>query len=201
MIIAIFAYILTIFLVFYKIKKNKYKTKPLPKLKINKNGIIFYSNEKHKIKLDNVKLLVIEYTAYLKSDNQIVTIHNVEDVFFYEGYLYFKAKGDVKILFATAEIYRYFNLIIQAKKFNLNKLKQLALIDVLNNVFNITNSKILKKYLNIVKNILKININNKKIEIKPNSFNLSYTLIYKTNNCITKVKVEETLWQISSFLV
>ena len=193
MIVAIFAYILTTFLVFFIIKKNKYKTKPFPKLKINKNGIIFYSNFKHKIKIGDAKLLIIENTAYLKKVNKVLTIHNVEDVFIKDNYLYFKANGNVKILFNTIDFYRYFNIIIQSEKFNINKLKQLALIDILNNVFNIKNSKIFKKYLNIVKNILKININNKKIEIKPNNFNLSYTVIYKTNNQITKVNVEKTL--------
>jgi len=192
-ILAIFSYILTIFLVFFLIKKNKFKTKPFPKLKINKNGIIFYSNLKHKIKVENVKLLILENTAYLKKGKEIVIIHNIENVFIKSDYLYFKANGNVKILFNAQGFYRYFNIIIESKKFSLNRLKYLALVDVLNNIFNIKNSKILKKYLNIVKNILKIDINNKKIKINPNNFNLPFTLIYKTNHQITKVNVEETL--------
>jgi len=192
-ILAFFSYILTIILIFFVINKFKYKTKPFPKLKINKNGIIFYSTLKHKIRIDDVKLLQLNDAVYLKKQCEVIVIHNVKDVFTKNNYLYFRAKGEVKILFNTNEIYRYFNIVIQSKKFSLNKLKQLALIDVLNNIFNIKNSKILKKYLNIVKNILKIDINNKKIEIKPNIFNLSFTLIYKTNNQITRVNVEETL--------
>lgn len=193
MIVAIFSYILTTILVFSLIKKGKYKTKPFPKLKITKNGVFFTSNNKHKIKVKDVRLLIIENTAYLKTNNEIATIHNIDDVFIKDNYLYFKAKGEVKILYNTNEIYRYFNIVIQSNRFNLNKLKQLALLDVLNNVFEVKKSKILKKYLYIIKNILNIDINNKRIEIKPNKFNLSFTLIYKINNKITKVKVQETL--------
>jgi len=197
----LFFYFFTIFFVNFLINKFKLKTKPLPKLKINKNGIFFTSYLNHKIKINFFKILIIDNVVYLKQNNNFILIKNVANVFTSNNYLYFKGLGEVKIMFNAEEFYRYFNIVIKCNKFNINKLKQNALMDILNNVFNLKNSKILKKYVNFIKNVLKININNKKISIKPNNFNFSYTLYYVVNNKIKQVEVKERIWQKHIFLI
>ena len=189
---AIFYY-LTIFVVVFLINKIKYKTQPLPKLKINKNGIFFNSTFKHKIKIDNLKILIIDKTIYLKNENNFIIIQNVTNIYKAQNYLFFSALGDVKILFKTEDFYRYFNILIKSNNFNLTKLKQMALLDILNNLNNINNCKILNKYINFIKNILKIKVNETQIQVMPNKYNFTFTVIYKLNNVLKKVQVNKTL--------
>ena len=200
-IIALIFYFLTIFFLLICASKNKIKTKPFPKLKMNKNGIFFTSKFKHKVKIENLKVMLLDDCVYLKNDNTFIIIKNVFSAFKLNNYLYFNAMGEVKIIFKTEEFFRYFNLVIKSNKFNLNKLKQEALKDILNNLTNIKNSKILNKYINFIKNVLKIDINNKKIEIKPNIYNLPFTVFYKINNKVTRVVVQERIWQKLSFMI
>ena len=163
-----------------------------PKLKLTKSGIVFQSTDTHKLKIKDVKLILIGVDLYMKTQNKLIIFHNVKDVKVYEGYLYFTALGEVKLCF-DCEFYKYFTIKISSEKFSFNQLKQQAIQNFINNGFELNLSVVMKKYLNIIKDVLKINITGKGIQIKPNDFKLPFVLTYKVNNTIKTVKVNQTL--------
>ena len=174
-------------------EKHRLKFKPFPNLTLKKNGIVFVSKLKHRIKINNQKYLQIENQIYLKTREEVVVIENVCDVFKYEDFLYFSGLGTVKIIFNCKSIYKYFNLEIKSEKFSLDEQKQSAILDIINNNFQINFSKILKNYIKNIKNILNIQVFSKKIIIKQNKFHLPFILKYKLNSKIKKFYINETL--------
>ena len=108
------------------------------------------------------------------------------------NYLYFTALGDVKIIFNTKSFYKYFNIEIKSPIFDLEELKQNAIDEMLNNLFNLNKCNKLKEYLKVVIKILNIHITNDKILVKKNNFNLTFTLIYKLNNTIKIINIGES---------
>ncbi len=134
----------------------------------------------------------VDKIVYIKKDNKMIVLINVDNLCFKDDYMYFSALGKVKILFNCICFYKYFNIEISSQKFDLKDLQQTALLDILNNLFNLKNAKILLKYLKIITKVLNININKKKIVVKRNKFKIPYTLTYKVNNVLKRVKVNET---------
>lgn len=192
-IFSFFIYFFTFFSINWVLKNKKIKFYEIPELKINKNYIYFNSNKIHRIYVCKAKLMVIDKNAYIKRNNIMITINNVTDIQLVDDFLYFKSLNTTKIIFNTKNFYRYFNILIISNKFSLKKLKQKALKDVINHLFCIESCKFLKKYLNFITNILEIEINDKKILVKKNKYNLSYDLFYKVNNIVKHLKVEETI--------
>ena len=191
--IALFVYLLT-FRVVSKIKeKQLLKFKPFPKLKLKRKGIFFFSRDRHRLKIDNNKFIQIKNNLYIKTHDKIVTISNVDKVIFVDKFLYFTSLGHVSINMELREISNYFNIDILSKRFCIDEQKQLAILDILNNNFEIKNCKSLKKYIENIKNILNICIFSKKIIIKQNNFKLPFVVKYKLNNKIKKVYVNQTL--------
>ena len=118
-------------------------------------------------------------------------ISNVKDVKIYKHYLYFTAMGEVEICFDFKDIYRNFAIIIKSKQFSIDELKQQAILDIVNNNFDLNSSKIFKKYIKIIEKVLNISIFNEKLTIKPNKFKLSFELAYKLNNKIKRINISQ----------
>ena len=191
--IALIIYLLTFWVVTKIKEKRLVKFKPFPKLILKRKGIFFYSKTRHRLKIGDDKFVQIRNDVYLKTNDKVVIVSNIDKVMFINGYLYFTALGRISINLDLSKISNYFNVEILSKKFNLNEQKQLAILDILNNNFDLKFCKNLKKYINNIENILNINIFSKKIIVKQNKFNLPFVLKYKLNNKIKKVYVNQTL--------
>ncbi|MBO5954539.1 MAG: hypothetical protein J6Q13_01055, partial [Clostridia bacterium] len=98
------------------------KHSKFPKLKFKKSGVYFYSQSTHRIKIQNVKTVLIDNTLYLKTNEKVVIFSNVKDVKIFEEFLYFTGLGEVKILFDCEKIFRYFSIRINSKQFELETL-------------------------------------------------------------------------------
>lgn len=181
MIIVFFAYLLTFFafLIVLKFKNIRYKT--IENAVVYKYGVVFSSNKRHRIKIFGAKILVIDKNVYLKKNDRTVVIKNVDNLFIRRDYLYFNALGEVKIIMNCKKFYKYFCVRITSDYFDLTTLKQTAILDILNNIFDFNNCTKLKRYLKIMREILKIDLNNDHIKLTKNNYNLSYTLTYILN--------------------
>ena len=193
MILAVIAYFLTFYLVM-KIK-NKHKQKEIcfPLLKMTKTGITFFSYDEHKINIQNMKTMQIGDVLYLRTTEKLIIISNVKNVKIYEDFVQFTSCGQTKILFDCLDFFRYFAIDICSKQFNLSKIKQTAILDLMNNNFDIKSSALAQRYINIIKNILNIHIDNEKVIIKPNRFKFSFVVTYMVNNKIKRVNIRQTL--------
>lgn len=187
------AYIVSALITILFIEKFKYKHFPFPKLKITKLGVEFFSTENHRINIGYNKIFVTDEKVYLKTKNQIIVFANIKNVVCKNEHMYFTACGLVKIGFHCGNLYKYFNLMIKSKSFNFEDLKQTAIVDLMNNQFDICKSKKFNKFLNFIKNTLKIQINNEKVLIFSNNLKLSYQLTYKMNNKIKKINVVNSI--------
>lgn len=190
--LAIIFYFITFFCVI-KTRKRRIKFSDFPQFKINQSGVFFYSKQTHRIKIENDEVFQIQKNLYIRTKNEIIIIKNVENVKIFENFLYFKALGKVKIIFNIKQIYNYLVLLVESKQIDMNYLRQIAIIDLINNDFDINNSKLLKKYIKILKNVLNIGIFKEKIVVKQNKYKIPFILTYKINNKIKKVCVNETL--------
>ena len=190
---ALIAYIFTYFFVMMVKKKNNKKHKHFPPMMMTKNGVVFKSFCRHRLKICDFKFLQIGTNLYIKSASKIVIINNIDKVEKHDDFIYFTGLGKVKILFDCKQFYRYFNIKIISNKFTLTHMKQNAILELLNNGFDINFCKTVKKYIKIIENVLNIHIFEKKIVIQQNKFLLPYTLKYKLNNIIKVVNVNQTL--------
>ena len=164
-----------------------------PPMTKTRSGIAFNSFKRHKILLQGFKTYEYMSKVYLKDNDKMIEIDNVENVFLLDDYLYFKGKGKVKIKFDCTKIYKYFNVKITSSRFEIDNYKQQAILDIINNKFNFVNCQKLKRYMQIIEKCLNINLTNKQIIIKQNQFSLPFTIKYKVNNKIVKVNVNQTL--------
>ena len=187
------SYIFGFCLQFFFRKMKNFITKPIKNVEVNKNGISFLSTSRHKLKVGDAKLLELKNAIYLKQNAKTIVIKNANRAIKTKNYLYFTALGDVKIIFNTKSFYKYFNIKIKSSSFDLEELKQNAIDEMLNNLFNLNNCSKLKEYLKIVVKILNIHITNDKIFVKRNDFNLTFTLIYKLNNTIKIINIGESI--------
>lgn len=193
MILGLIAYFVTFYLMMKLKTKYKLKRKSFPYLKMNKTGITFFSHSEHKIKIQNMKIMQVENNVYLKQGNNLIIITNVSEVKGYEDYLLFTSNGETRILFDCNDYFRYFAINIKSEQFSLDEIKQSAILDLMNNNFDINLSVLAKRYINILKNTLNINFDNKKLIIKPNRFKFSFTVIYKVNNKIKHVNIRQRI--------
>lgn len=189
----IIAFIISNVITLILLEKFKYKIFEFPKLKTNKNGIQFFSFKKHRLYVERVKIFKIADNYYLKTDKAIIIFKNIKNVVLKNGYMYFKALGEVEINFNFENLYRYFNFNINLKNVDFNNLKQIAILDLMNNGFEVEKSENFKKFLKFIKNILKIEINDKKLTIFSNNLNISYQIVYKCNNKIKKINIQNTI--------
>ena len=162
--------------------------KPLPNLKVAINGIIFLSNNRHKIFVGNCRVMQINYMVYIKHDKKVIVLNNVDRVIYKKGYIFFRALGRVKIIFNTRAFYKYFNIKVTSEMFDLTEIKNDALMSIMENIFN-PNSKELRRYLNLLINILKIKITDKSISVKKNNYNLKFELKYIVRDKLKTINV------------
>ena len=182
MLIYIAIYLLTICLVFITLKAKRNKVFDLPELNFEQDKICFFSKRKHKIKCENCSVLAIGDKAFLKSGKRKICIQNITDVFLKKDYLFFKACGSVEILFGKNKLFRYLQLNICSKDFDLSSLKRQAELEVVNNLFDLRNCKQLKRFLRFVVKVLKINAQGEKLIVKQNNYNFSYSVDYFCKN-------------------
>lgn len=185
-------YFLILSIVFFLLYKIRFVYNLIPKLCMTKYGLIFHSNKRHRIRVGEVKLLILNNTVYLKRNNRTVVIKSIDRVFLKSGYLYFRALGEVKIIFNCKSFYKYFNILIKSDEFDFNEIKNRALYDMVDYLFSLNECKSLISFLNIVHRILNISINDKNVIVKKNKYNISFSLIYKVNNQLKKININET---------
>ena len=185
-------YFLILTIVFILLYKVKFIIKPIPRLSMTRYGLVFHSKKRHRIKVGEAKLLILKNTIYLKRNKRTVVIKNTDRVFQRGEYLYFRALGEVKIIFNCKSFYKYFNILIKSTEFDFNEIKNRAMHDMLNNLFCLNECKSLISFLNIVHRILNISINDKNVIVRKNKYNISFILIYRINNHIKKINVNET---------
>ena len=183
-------YMFVVYIIIKFKKNNSLNHKEFPKLFIKKDGISFVSRDRHRIKVVGFDMVSVKECLYLFNETKIRVIENVTKVETNEDYLYFVALGEVKIYLDLVDVYKYFSIIIKSERFNIDNLKQKAILDIINLNFEVKNSKIVHKYIKIIKNVLNINILPKKITIKPNRYHLPFKVTYKLNNKIKHIKVE-----------
>lgn len=183
------AYLLTITIVLciFSNKKDHYKS--LPKISVKKTGLIFYSFSRHRIKIDDAKVSQLGDTTYLKKERKIVIIKNIDRITTKSGYLYFQAMGNVTIFCDIGDKYKYFNIRIMSNSFNYEALKQKALVEIIDNLFQQNNAKENDRLVKFI-GLLNIKIENDKISIGKNPLRLSYQLVYRLNNKIKKINVK-----------
>jgi len=160
---------------------------------MSSSGISFFSTQKHKLKIGNLHLILMGNNVLLKTDRQLIVLKNVKDIILRNEHMYFCACGNVEISCDCSAIFKYFNLHIKLENINFEEFKQTALLDFVNNNFDVNKSKKVKKFINFVKNTLKININDKKIKILANNLHFSYQLVYRLNNKIKKINVSNSI--------
>lgn len=188
---SIFITYMFIVYIIVKFKNDKrFHCDEFPRLTLKKDRITFNSYGRHKIKILGFDMVLVKDCLYLFNASKIIIIENVNKAELHENYLYFSALGEVIIYLELKEFYRYFAIIIKSEKFNMDNLKQKAILDILNHNFEANNSEVVRKYIKIIKNILNIDVLSKKIVIKPNKYRLPFQLTYKLNNKIKHIKVE-----------
>lgn len=174
---------LTTTLIFFVVRiKLKTKHTQINNLKINRNGVYFFSYARHRICVGNSKIMRVGNVVYAKQDKKVISIKNVVDLYRKNEYLYFTSNGKCEINFPCVRLSKYFNIRIHSHMFNIEYDRQNALNSIPENLCCLNKSVEIKKYLNIVKNILKINISKKRIEVCQNQFKMTFTLEYISNN-------------------
>ena len=189
MIWVIFAYIITTIIVLTILRLLRFKHVEIKNAHIFKYGIIFKSTARHRLFVGDAKMLVVENNVYLKLNKKVVVIKRVANAEIKKGYVYFTSLGETKIIVNIKEIYKYFCIVVQSNAFNLQEIRAMAINEMLADVFNFKNGKAVKRYLNIVKNILKIDLQNNCVKVSRNRFNLHFSLIYKLHNKTKKINV------------
>lgn len=168
------------------------KFKPIPDFLIKKNGIIFFSNAVHRINVNDAEFIQVCKLVYLKSSTKMLILKNVDEIYKKNDWLYFKACGKTEIIFNCEKIYKYFNIRIESNKFDLSQLLINAKQEILNNLFNSCKFESVRKYINLIKNVLNITFNKNGISVKENKFKLPYTLTYKQGGRVKTINVKET---------
>ena len=190
MLVFCISYFLSFIVVLLVITVKNQKFYAIKDVKLTKYGVVFYSNKKHRLPIHNAKLLIIENNVYLKKNNRTVVLKNVEKVVVNNNYLYFHSLGKTQIIMNCEKFYKYFVVNVESEDFNLNELKQNAIQDILNNIFDFNACIELKRYLKIMREILKIDLENNHVKLTKNHYELTYTLTYILNGVKKKVYVK-----------
>mgnify|MGYP003303354362 CR=1 FL=1 len=115
MLVFLLSYIISALITFIILQKFKYKAFPLPKLKLSKSGINFYSTKNHKIKVSNAKIISINNGVFVKTEKEIIVFKNVKNIILRNEHMYFYGCGKVDIVFNSLNYSRYFNFKIISK--------------------------------------------------------------------------------------
>lgn len=190
MVYVIFAYFFTSLIVLLVIQIKNRKFEPIKNVKLKKYGLVFLSKNRHRIKIDDAKVLKIENNVYLKKNNRTVVIKNIERVVENKNYLYFTGLGQVKIVINCKKFYKYFCVDVTSEDFDINELKQRAIDDIIQHIFDLNECVELIRFLKIMRDVLKINLENNCVKVEKNKYNFSYILTYIVNGKKKFVRVE-----------
>ena len=190
MIFFLVAYFFAFYITILRLNKRKQTFDPFPRLKITRDGISFHSYFRHRLIIYDAIMMQIGDMVYLKRNNTLIIIQNVDQVMRFDNIIYFKALGEVKIYMNTKQIYRYFNIHISTPKIDFDLLKNRASQDILNNIFDINKSRHLNNYIKLIK-MLNITFNKDKLILKTNKLHIPFTLVYKLNNKIKKLIIND----------
>ncbi len=188
MIYFIISYILTSIAMIFVCRYKNTLTKPITNMRLNKYGLTFVSHARHKIKVGDAKIMQVDSTIYIKREKTIV-LKNVDRVVLTGDWLYFTGLGEVKIIFNCKKFYRYFNVKITSSKFDLEPIKQQAMQQILDNLFNLNACDKVKRYIFILTEVLKITLSATRVEVKQNDFYIPFTLTYKANHKLKHLQV------------
>ncbi len=187
--ITIYLLVMTIVMLLRKNIKTKFF--PYPELKIKDDGIYFNSTRRHKIYISNAKVMQVGTTVYLKDYKINVTLINVDRIYLKDGNLYFNGLGEVRVLCNMRRVRRYFAIGIKSEQLEFDKMRTKAKMSLINHLFNINECNELKEYLSLITRVLNIRLTDDRVVISKNKYNISYTLYYKINNVIKKVRIGE----------
>lgn len=193
MIYFLLAFFIAEIIICFCIEKLKYKVVEFPKFKVTKNGIKFFSLKQHKINISNVKVFEFCDNIYIKTDKRVIIFKNIKNVKIKNNFMYFIGCGRVEINFDFHKFYKYFNIDIVIDNLNFSLFKQTVILDFLNNQFDEEKSKKFQKFLKFIKNTLKIQINNENLTVFSNNLKISYQLVYKLNNKIKRINIQNTI--------
>ena len=161
---------------------------PATNAKVGEKGIYFYSRGRHCLIIDDAKFLQISNNVYIKK-NRLICLTNVSNVERIGDKLYFNACGYSGLLIDLKNVYRYFNIAIDSKNFDLKKNREMAIQEMLTNPFGFEDNEDFERYLWIIETVFNIHIYNDKIKVGQNKYRLPYVLSYKTNNVTKRVYV------------
>lgn len=179
MFVLLVCYFFTISCVFLILHHIKNKTFPLPKIDVFCGGLKFVSFKRHKIFVGNVKLLGFDECIYLKHNDKIIKISNVKNATIKDGWLNFNANGEVKVNLKNTKWFRYLQMDICSSKFELSGLKQNAITELMNNLFNRPNCIQLKRYIRFLRAVLKIDFSCGQLKVKQNLYHLPFEIKYE----------------------
>jgi len=191
LIIAFICYLAAYAITLIILNKKRLIYSEYPKLYLKKVGIVFYSNNTHRLNIKNCKIMQVDKKVYINNQKKLIILSNVDNIYFKNNFMYYKALGKVVIFFNTTDLYKYFNIKIKSPVLDVYKIEQSALNELVNNTFQLKKCKCVFKYLNLIKNVLNINISKGKISVKQNKFKIPFVLTYKANNIIKQVNVSE----------
>lgn len=193
MIYILISYLITTAIFFIIRQKLKTKHIEINNLKIDSNGVHFFSHARHRINIGNSKIMQVGNVVYVKKEEKLITIKNVSDIYLKNDYLYFTSNGKCEICFPCGRLSKYFNIRISSHMFNVADIRQKALNSIPNNLFSINKSVELKEYLKIIKKVLNINITKKFIKVSQNQFKIPFKLEYVANNTKKVVYINQKL--------
>ena len=167
---------------------RRYKVYEIKDLRLCDGGISFKSNLQHKVDISNCKYVFCNEFLCIYTGKNLVKIANVKGAYVFKNFLYFTGLGEVKFL-CDFSARNYLSFDIKSQIIDVCGYKELALRELVVNLFDFDKCENLKKFLKIIKKVLKIHVFNDKIVINQNKFHLSYILTYKIKNKIKKIFV------------
>lgn len=188
MIYGICAYFLFSVIVVVILNLNRKRHYKIPKARIQKNGLIFYTKKRHRICINNANYLIIGKCVYIKQ-KRLIMIKNVENIEQIDDFLYFSGLGVVNYCINLTNYYKYFNIAIDSKSFDVAKQKALAIEGIFSYPFCFEEDEDFERYLWIIETIFNIHVEKDKICVRQNKYNLCYTLSYKVNNKMKRIYV------------
>lgn len=156
----------------------KNKVYPLPELKFEEGRICFDSIKRHKIHVGFCSCLVVNKDVFLKRGGKTIKFENVASSCLKNGYFIFTGLGKVTIEINNKKWYKYLQMNISSNDFDLTDFKRQAELEIINNLFNISDCHQFARYIRIVKKILNINFTLDKLQIKQNKYKLKFCLEY-----------------------
>lgn len=187
-ILCFIVYLFTFMLVDKTFWKIRYRSLDFPNLMLACDGIKFYSTSQHRLKIDDYKWIYDGRKIAIHTTKNLITINNVENVFFSKNHLYFTGIGEV-IIKANIPYLEYLKLDIDSDFLDFRGYKQLAIYELLINLFDFEKCENFKKYLKMLKNTLKIHVFKDKIKVFQNKFRFSFVLSYRINEKIKKIYI------------